>query len=81
MSFDAYFRHKASAIGETYQTRQADIVRNFWTNMVRRGPGIFLYLYKLLNKYGEAGPRILLYLDKLLNVYGDAWSRDFPLFI
>jgi hypothetical protein len=29
--------------------------------MVRRGPGIFLYLYKLLNEYGEAGPRIFLY--------------------
>jgi hypothetical protein len=51
--------------------------------MVRRGPGIFLYLYKLLNEFGEAGPRIFLYLYKLLNEYGGGEGRslDFPLFI
>jgi hypothetical protein len=45
------------------------------------GTRIFLFLYKLLNKYGEEGPRSFLFLYKTLNEYGEAGSWDFPLFI
>jgi hypothetical protein len=52
--FDAYFRHAARAIGETYKSKQAVIDNLTGTE-------------KLLNKYGEAGPRILLYIYTFLN--------------